>query len=137
MSKKTKQQKHQERLAAKEQHAEHVEEVAHEHDDDMIVAPKGMSRRRFLFTLGITIFVVLAFVIPGAIMGTLGGGAQDGTREYLTWNRPDGTRASMAVRDFLTRKQAYNRLMSGIFGQRQTITDEDAAAYLVDVELSR
>lgn len=136
MSKKTKQQKHQERMASKEQHATQVAEAAHEHDDDMIVAPKGMSRRRFLFTLGITIFVVLAFVIPSALMSTLGGGAGDGTREYVTWTRPDGTRGSLSVRDFLTRKQAYNRLLSGIFGQRQSITDEDAAAYLLDDELS-
>ena len=49
-TKKTKQQKHAERVAEKKHaHEEHEAEIAHEHDDDLIVAPKGSSRLRFVF----------------------------------------------------------------------------------------
>ncbi len=137
MSKKTKQQKHLERLAEKEKHhVEHLEAEAHAHDDEFVVAPKGMSRRRFLFTLGITIFVVLAFVVPGAIMSSLGGGSA-ADREYVSWQRPGQDPVSLSVRDFQTEKQAYNRLVSSITRQSTTLSDEDMAAILLEDELAK
>ncbi len=131
MSKKTKQQKHQERLEQKEQHLEHVEQEAHMHDDDLVVAPKGMSRRKFIFTLAVTFFVVLAFVVPGAIMSSLGG-SNPGDRTYVSWERPGVGVTSLSWADFKAAQQSYNRL----FSQRQSATDEETAAYLLESELA-
>ena len=114
MSKKTKQQKHQEHLDEKVKHElERQEHEAHLHDDDFVVAPKGMSRRKFIFTLAITVILVLAFVIPGAIMGSMGG-SNPGEREYVTWNHPTLGQTTINVRDFQVQKQNYNRLLSSI-----------------------
>ena len=135
MSKKTKQQKHQERLEQKEAHLEHVEQEAHMHDDDLVVAPKGMSRRKFIFTLAVTFFVVLAFVVPGAIMSSLGG-SNPGDRTYVSWERPGVGVTSLSWTDFKAEQQSYNRLLSSIFRQRQGITDEETAAFLLENQLA-
>ena len=136
MSKKTKQEKHQERLEEKEKHdLEQAEQEAHLYDDEFVVAPKGMSRRRFLFTLGVTIFVVLAFVVPGAIMGSFGS-ANPGDRVYVTWTRPGQPEMSMTVRDFQTNKQSHSRLLSSFSRQNSSAADQEVAAYLLEDSLA-
>ena len=97
MSKKTKQQKHHEHVAEKKQaHEVHEAEVAHAHDDDLIVAPKGMSRGKFIAVMALTIFVLVAFMITGPMLAALGGGGA-GDRIYMTWTHASGPQELTAI----------------------------------------
>lgn len=137
-TKKTKQQKHAERVAEKKHaHEEHEAEVANKHEDDLIVAPKGSSRLRFVFTLILTIFLLVIFMVSGEMLDTLGGGGASANRAYMSWEHPELGPQTMSIRDFTTQKQAYNRLQSSIFTQRQTVTDEEMATFLVEDQLAR
>lgn len=67
--------------------AEHA--PGHEHDDDLIVTPKGSSRVRFLLTLFLVLFVLVTFVVADLfqfVVGGAGRSAQNPT--VLTWRDP-------------------------------------------------
>ena len=128
MSKKT-QKSHD----APAQEAQEVD-AQHAQDDDLIVVPKGTSRRQFYFILGLTIFVLVAFMVTGPMLQTLSGQGRGG-EVYMSWEHPGG-KIEMTALDFTTEKQQYNRLVSSIF-QRRGVTDEETATFLVQERLAK
>ena len=85
--------KHEAQRAAKqtahEEDVAHKAEESHEHED-LVVVPKGKSKMQFLFTLGLTIFVLLIFSVGGSLQSSVGGlfGGGGGETVALSWTDP-------------------------------------------------
>ena len=60
----------------------------HEHDDDLIVAPKGASRLRFFLTLAMVILILIIFVVADNLQSVLGGSGAAGDETTMTWTDP-------------------------------------------------
>ena len=50
----------------------------HEHDDDLIVTPKGSNRLRFVLTLALVLFILVIFVVADMFQYVVGGGGGGG-----------------------------------------------------------
>lgn len=121
-----------------------------EHHDDLILVPKGRSRKQFLFTLGLTIFVLIIFTVGADFQSTMGGlfggGGQDNV--YLKWTDPlTKTRHEVKREEFQARYRTLKDFSSiGLFGTmhppeednggRPQVGPEDAAMFLILEELA-
>lgn len=128
----------------------HVSGDGHEHEDDLIVAPKGSNRLRFFLTLALVLFVLVMFVVADLFTMVIGGGAR--SREnpiYLTWRDPvAGEDESIDGREFeLTRRMLSqlgsmglytpdSSLSSRDFRSRPEVTEADVASFLVYEDLA-
>lgn len=113
--------------------------------EDEIVVPKGVSRRRFLLILALTIFVLLVFTVGDALQSSMtGGGGAD--EVFMTWTDPEsGTTHEVMGSEFLATKRKLDRLWraGGVWsplnradGRKAKITDEDVALYSVLEEMA-
>ncbi len=99
---------------------------AHEHDDDVIVVPKGSSRARFLMTAILVLLVLTTFTVSREVVEVLTG--QGGSKNaYMRWTRPDGTVETMKQMDFLLVRQNVGRVESILSGGRSSKEKEDSA----------
>jgi len=127
--------------AAHEEAAHEQEEEAHGHED-LVVVPKGKSKLQFLFTLGLTIFVLLIFTVGSSVQSSMGGlfGGGGGERAEVSWTDPL-TKESHEVlyTEFQRRSAALSRLSTfGAFqprhspeGKSPRVTPEDTALVLI------
>lgn len=107
--------------------------------EDEIVVPTGVSRRKFLLILALTIFVLLVFTVGDALQSSMtGGGGSD--EVHMSWTDPDtGTKHEMMGSEFLATKRKLDRLwrtgywapLNRSEGRKAKITDEDVALYCV------
>ena len=44
-----------------------------EHDDDLLEVPRGVSRKTFYFLIGMMIFLLVIWLVPGAMFGIASG----------------------------------------------------------------
>jgi len=130
------------------QHVEH----AHEHEDDLIVAPKGTNRLRFLLTLALVLFVLIMFVVADQFQYLVGGAGRGFTDPvYVSWHDPvGGTDESRKASEFESTSRTLQQLASlgfyrpdsYAFGlnvdrqRRPDVTDEDIASFLVYEDLA-
>jgi len=82
--------------------------------DDFVVVPEGRSKRQFLLTFGLMIFVLLIFTVGDAFQnsmgGMFGGGGRDGVE--ASWTDPiTGEEHEVRVAEFLEMGEAL-RVMS-------------------------
>lgn len=100
-------------------------EIHGQHEDDVIVVPKGSNRSRFLLTALLAVLVLTTFTVSGEVVDALSCQKRS-TRAYMSWKRPDGTVEEMSPQDFVLQKQAMTKAMTLLTGgQRQR--DDDAA----------
>ncbi|MDP6538380.1 MAG: hypothetical protein QF903_09040 [Planctomycetota bacterium] len=106
-------------------------------DDDAVIVPKGQSRLRFYLSFALVIFLLIIFVVPSALMGSLGAGNDQVGETYARWTGPDGTAAEFTYADFVGHKRALriletSRILPFLgFGQMDPGLDEDVARFLI------
>lgn len=120
--------------------------AADDHHDDLIIVPKGRSKRQFLFTLGLTIFVLIIFTVGSEFQNTAGGMFGGGGRNpvYLSWTDPITKEKKEVRREPFDVRYGTLRDFSaiGLFGtlhppreddaaRRPQVQPEDAALFLI------
>jgi len=108
----------------------------HQHDDDLIVVPKGRSRLVFFLTMGLMVFVLLIFTVGQELVQTLSGQG-GGPSTYLTWRTPGGGVKELSDTDYVLEKRALTDLLTLISGQRQTPSDEQTAYWIVIDDIAK
>lgn len=107
------------------------------HDDDIVFVPKGQSRLRFYLSFALVVFLLIIFVVPSALMGSLGAGDERVAETYVRWTGPDGTPREFNYADFVGHKRALRILETARilpflgFGQMDAGLDEDVARFLI------
>lgn len=76
----------------------------HEHDD-LIAVPKGQSKLSFYLKIGLVMFVLITFVVPGALMDALTSDGSSADGLYLSWTGPDGERREIDATEFVMHKR--------------------------------
>lgn len=134
-------------MSKQSKEAEIVHEREHEHDDDLIVVPKGQSKLKFYSTLALLIFVLLIFTVgpmfeqaAGGVFG--GGGAKT---VAVSWVHPQtGERIEYGDMEFVLAKRDLG--LASTFGlysspslreERGQLSDEDAAMFLIMERLAQ
>ncbi|MFN0007978.1 MAG: hypothetical protein ACKVXR_08740 [Planctomycetota bacterium] len=102
-------------------------EIQGQHEDDVIVVPRGSNRSRFLMTALLAVLVLTTFTVSGEVVDVLSC-QQRPTRAYLSWKLPDGTVEEMSPQDFVLQKQAITKATSLVSGGRQRDQDDSATA---------
>ncbi|MAF64223.1 MAG: hypothetical protein CMJ84_01005 [Planctomycetes bacterium] len=106
-------------------------------DDDLVIVPKGQSRLRFYLSFALVIFLLIIFVVPSALMGSLGAGNDQVGETYARWTGPDGTPTEYTYADFVGHKRALriletSRILPFLgFGRMDPGLDEDVARFLI------
>jgi hypothetical protein len=128
--------------------AEHAHGPGHEHDDDLIVAPKGSNRLRFILTVFLVLFVLVMFVVADLFQFVIGGGGRNRANPtYLTWHDPlsGEDEASDDLQFNLTRRMLSQLASMGLysppsaaanFRSRSDVDDNDVASFLVYEDLA-
>ncbi len=114
------------------------EQKAHEHDDDVIVVPKGSNRTRFFLTTILVMMVLGTFTVSREVVDVLTGGSS-AKNAYMSWKRPDGTVETMKQMDFLLVRQNLSRVESILSGGRSSKEKNDAqvARHIILDELAK
>ncbi len=103
-------------------------------DDDAIVVPKGTSKLRFLFILGLTILILVIFTVGDQVTQSVG--RQPQATDDVTWDGPGvGKRVINAV-EFLDEKRRED-LFRGVFSQSGRFEDEELAGELLLDEIAK
>ncbi|MEM9800508.1 MAG: hypothetical protein AAGA20_09280 [Planctomycetota bacterium] len=135
-------------MSQKSQKASEVPEgTTDEHEDDLIVVPKGQSRLRYIATIGLVLFLLVIFVVADTFQSSLTGGGGASDPVYLTWEDPvDGQPNQVNQSEFvatnkllsmMTQLRAYypDSLLYGERDPRQRLRqdpqEEDVASFLV------
>ncbi len=101
------------------------------HDDDLIVAPKGKNKTRFMLTFLLIIFLLTMFSVSDQFVDMFTGRSGRGSA-FLTWTDPTGTRKSLSVPEFTLEKQALAKVYSILTGgQDRERADEDTTFFVV------
>ncbi len=103
-----------------------------EHQDDVIVAPRGTKRTRFLLTFLLVVLMLTTFMVGDQIVKVFGG--EGSTRSsYMTWKAADGTQHTLSEPEFLIEKRKLEPivwwLFPGVSGRE--VTDEQVASFLI------
>ena len=133
--------------------AEPAEVAAHEHDDDLIVVPKGQNRLRYLATIGLVLFLLVIFVVADTFQSALTGGGGRTDAVYISWEDPvDGTKNEVLESEFFATSRELSIMASlgvygppsFVFGERDfsqvrsdEVTEEDVASFLVCEDMAR
>ncbi|NOT31333.1 MAG: hypothetical protein HOP15_12880 [Planctomycetes bacterium] len=79
-----------------------------QHDDDTLHVPKGVSRGTFLFLIGLIIFLMVIWLVPGAMFGIAGGSQNPVVARFhlpggepVEWKAVDLLVAQRSVQDAL------------------------------------
>ncbi|MFT7678106.1 MAG: hypothetical protein ACI8QC_002092 [Planctomycetota bacterium] len=107
--------------------------------EDEFHVPTGTSRKTFLLTLALTIFLLVIFTVGGLFQSVLSGGG--GVDEvYLSWTDPEtGVQHDVLGADFMQSKRSLDRLWrAGVYaplnrnlGRKAKITEEDVVLQTV------
>lgn len=102
-----------------------------QHPDDLIVAPRGTSRTRFVMTFLIVLLLLTTFTVSGPILDTLG--LKDSvTANYMSWKGPDGTPRKLSYADFMAQKRSFAPFKGMLFpGEDRDPSDDETAYFLV------
>lgn len=102
-----------------------------EHQDDVIIAPRGTKRGRFIVTFLLVVLILTTFMVSDQILNVFGTGGPTGS--YISWKTADGTKLSLTETEFLLEKRKIAPLASMIVpgASERDVTDEQLAAFLV------
>lgn len=73
-------------------------------DEDALHVPKGVSRKTFIFLVGLMIFLMVIWLVPGSILG-IASGNKNPVRASFTL--PGGEKVEWRASDLLTAHRAY------------------------------
>ncbi len=95
------------------------------HDDDAIVVPKGTSKLRFLFLLGLTIFILIIFTVGDQLMSSVGKRASN--TDLVSWDGPLIGKRVFSASDFMDEKRKEDDFRR-FLGARDSNFDDEALA---------
>ncbi|MEM9378846.1 MAG: hypothetical protein AAGB93_02775 [Planctomycetota bacterium] len=143
-------------MSHKSQKADETPAASHEHDDDLIVVPKGQSRLRYLATIGLVLFLLVIFVVADLFQSSMTGGGGRTDEVYITWKDPvDGAEHQVMSSEFLETAQLLRMLTrlsnyplyfpdSLMYGEpdpkasrRMEATEEDVASFFIYEDMAR
>lgn len=101
------------------------------HEDDVIIAPRGTKRGRFLMTFLLVILVLTTFTVSDQVLNVFGVGSGGGS--YVSWKSPDGTKRALSESEFMNEKRRLQPLAPMVFPgtQERDVTNEQVATFLV------
>lgn len=101
------------------------------HDDEIIVAPKGSKRTRFILTFVLVVFLLTMFAVSEEFIAVLTGQATRGGA-YLTWTDPTGKQRTLTAAEFQLEMQTMAKVYGILYG-RQSREDaaDDAAVFTI------
>jgi len=101
-----------------------------EHHDDVIVAPRGMKRTRFVLTFLIVVFLLTTFMVSDQVLSVFGRGSS--STSYMSWKTPDGQR-TLSGQEFFLEKRKIQPIVTFAFPNvsERDLTDEHVASFLV------
>ncbi len=102
-----------------------------EHHDDVIVAPRGTKRARFVMTFLLVVMLLTTFTVSDQILGVFGGGQGGGS--YMSWRTPDGAERTLSGQEFFLEKRKIQPIVFFAFPtvSERELTDEHVASFLV------
>ena len=104
-------------------------------DDDVIVVPKGQSKMRFFFILGLMIFTLIIFTIGDQFTQAFGTRTAPAERPAMAWDHPSKGRLEVDVGDWFTFKRALDNFY-WVQNRRSDFTDDFVARMMVLDELA-
>lgn len=112
-----------------------------QHEDDLIVVPKGTSRTRFYLLIGLTVFVLLVFVVMEPLMMTAGRRG-DEDQAFMRWTGTGGAERVLSRADFMSEKRVFsyldeNMLQAMGLSNQRIQQDDEAARLIVMDDLAR
>jgi len=101
------------------------------HEDDVIIAPRGTKRGRFIMTFLIVILVLTTFTVSDQVMNVFGVGSSGGS--YVSWKAADGSTRRLSETEFVMEKRKLAPISMFVFPgtAEREITDEQVATFLV------
>ena len=90
-----------EKPPAGEQHLDPKAQAQHE--NDVIIAPRGTKRGRFIMTFLIVVLVLTTFTVSDQVMNVFGVGSGGGS--YVSWKGADGSTRQMSESEFVMEKR--------------------------------
>ncbi len=113
-----------------EEHLDPKAQAAHQ--DDVIIAPRGTKRGRFIMTFLIVILVLTTFTVSDQVLNVFGGGSE-GSGSYVSWKRADGSVQALSGPEFMADKRKLAPLFFFAFPgvSDRDVTDEQFASFLV------
>lgn len=118
-----------EKKPAGEVHLDPKAQAAHE--DDVIIAPRGTKRGRFIMTFLIVILVLTTFTVSDQVMNVFGVGPGGGS--YVSWKSADGSAHALSETEFMLEKRKLQPLAPMMFPgtQERDVSNEQVATFLV------
>jgi hypothetical protein len=113
-----------------EQHLDPKQQA--EHHDEVIVAPRGTKKARFIMTFLLVVMLLTTFVVSDQILSVFGTGSRSSS--YVSWTDPDGTQRKISGQEFYIEKRKLQPILGFAFPQLQSerdLTDEQVASFLV------
>ena len=117
---------------------------APEHHDDAFIVPAGRSRKQFVLTFGLMLFVLLVFTVGGYFQSTMGGlfGGAERNPVVVTWSNPlTGAQHDIKSADFSRLgdglRQLHRNGMYGPWHGGRGLEKEDVVLFLVLEELGQ
>lgn len=111
---------------------EHLDPKAQaEHQDDVIIAPRGTKRGRFVMTFLLVILVLTTFTVSDQVLNVFGVGSGGGS--YASWKAADGSVRQLSESEFVMEKRRLAPIAMFVFPgvSEREITDEQLATFLV------
>lgn len=111
---------------------EHLDPKAQpEHQDDVIIAPRGTKRGRLIMTFLIVILVLTTFTVSDQVLNVFGVGSGGGS--YVSWKGADGTARKLSETEFVMEKRKLAPIAMFVFPgvSEREVTDEQLATFLV------
>ncbi|MEM1447653.1 MAG: hypothetical protein AAGI22_01000 [Planctomycetota bacterium] len=140
-------------MSHKSQKAEETPAAAHEHDDDLIVVPKGQSRLRYLATIGLVLFLLVIFVVADLFQSSMTGGGGRKDEVYIAWKDPvDGSDNQVLASEFFETARLLKMFTSFrlyfpdslVYGEpdpnrssRMEASEEDVASFFIYEDMAR
>lgn len=107
-----------------------------EHDDDVIVAPKGSRKTRFVMTFLLVIFLLTTFTVSDEVISVLTGEGGRGS-SYLQWKDLRGEPQSMSGPEFVALRQNLVKVQQIVMGRTdRDRNDDDAGFFVVQADIA-
>jgi hypothetical protein len=87
---------------------------AHEHDDDVLHVPKGVSRGTFIFLVALIIFLMVIWLVPNAMFG-IAGGPQNQNPVVVRFELPSGEEVEWKYTDLVAQQRGLQDALSADF----------------------
>ncbi|MCY2961242.1 MAG: hypothetical protein NTY35_13860 [Planctomycetota bacterium] len=102
-----------------------------EHQDDVITAPRGTKRGRFLMTFLLVILVLTTFSVSDQVLNVFGVGS--GAGSYVSWKSANGSTRKLSESEFVMEKRKLAPISMFVFPgvAEREVTDEQVATFLV------